>query len=218
MSIKKLLLNLLFPKKCYGCEVCDTWLCQKCLNKLKLYQGEIPRALKNNNDLIIAGEYQDKLLNDLIIAFKFGLNKELAIPLFIFLKRAIDKKILIDNLAGRLWNNILVVPIPLHKKRLKWRGFNQSELLAREIGNYYDWPINLELVKNKKTICQVELDEEKRLSNLTGAFKWAGEDLTGQTILLIDDIITSGATLNEAEEVLISAGAGRIIKVSVAKG
>lgn len=217
MSLKTWLLDLLFPKKCYGCGLDNIWLCPKCLAKLKTYQGEIPRALKNPHDLIIAGQYKDKILNDLIIAFKFGFNKELSIPLFIFLKSSLDKKMLVDNLSGKFWQNILIVPIPLHKKRRKWRGFNQSELLAREISNYYGWPISLDLIKNKKTVTQAELKEEARLNNQTGSFKWTGEQIN-QTVLLIDDIITSGATINEAELVLQSVGAKRIIKVALAKG
>lgn len=217
MSLKKFILNLLFPKKCYGCGQCDIWLCSKCLSKLKLYEDEIPRALKNKTDLIIAGEYKDKLLSDLIIGFKFGYNKELVEPLFLFLKEAIDKKILIDSISCKDWDNILVVPIPLHKKRLKWRGFNQSELLARELSNYYKWPLSLDLIKIKKTTPQAELSEEKRLNNLVGAFKWSGPKIN-QDILLIDDVITSGATIAEAEKILIAAGANRIIKVAVAKG
>jgi len=217
MSLKTFFLDLLFPKKCYGCNQPDIWLCRNCLKKLQPYQGEIPRALKNNRDLIIAGEYKDKLLNDLIIAFKFGFNKELVIPLFIFLKSALDKKIVIDNLTDKSWGDVLIVPIPLHKKRLKWRGFDQSELLAREISNYYGWPISLKLIKNKKTGIQAELKEDARLSNQKDSFKWTSEDIN-QTILLIDDIITSGATINEAELVLQSAGAKRIIKVALAKG
>jgi ComF family protein len=217
MSLKNLLLDLLFPKKCYGCGRDNIWLCSKCLAKLKPYQGEIPRALKNNQDLIIAGEYKDKLLNDLIVAFKFGFNKELAIPLFIFLKTVLDKKILIDNLTAKSWVNILIIPIPLHKQRHKWRGFNQSELLAREISNYYGWPISLSLIKIKKTDIQAELKEEARLNNQKDSFRWTGAGID-QTILLIDDVITSGATINEAELVLQSAGAKRVIKVALAKG
>jgi ComF family protein len=217
MSLKTFFLDLLFPKKCYGCGQPDIWLCLNCLKNLQPYQGEVPRALKNNRDLIIAGEYKDKLLNDLIIAFKFGFNKELAIPLFIFLKSALDKKIVIDNLTAKPWDNILIVPIPLHKKRRQWRGFNQSELLAREISNYYGWPISLALVKIKKTGIQAELKEEARLNNQKDSFNLTGEYIN-QTILLIDDIITSGATINEAELVLQAAGAKRIIKVALAKG
>jgi len=218
MSLKNFLLDCLFPKKCYGCGQNGTWLCRKCFDCLETYQGQLPRSLENPTDLIIAGEYRDNLLNTLITAFKFGFNQELALPLAVFLIKTIDKKILVEKLSGNNLTDILVVPLPLHKTRLKWRGFNQSELLAREISRYYNWPVNLNLVKIKKTLVQSELDETARLANQSGAFKWIGSDLKNQTILLIDDIITSGATINEAEMTLLAAGAQRIIKAAVAKG
>ena len=218
MSLKKILLDCLFPKKCYGCGAVDTWLCQKCFAKLKDYQGQLPRNLKNPSDLIIAGEYRDNLLNLLITAFKFGFNQELVRPLAAFLIKTIDKKILLEKLSGKSPTDILVIPLPLYKTRLNWRGFNQSELLAKEIGYYYNWPISLSLIKIKKTRIQAELDETARLANQNGVFKWIGTNLKGQTILLVDDIITSGATMNEAEKVLLAAGAKRVIKTAVAKG
>ena len=218
MSLKNLLLDCLFPKKCYGCLASNTWLCKNCLAKIKLYEGEQPRALNNSRDLIIAGEYQNEILQKLIVAFKFDFNKELVIPLFIFLKAAIDKKILLDNLGGRSWTDITVIPLPLHRRRKKWRGFNQSELLAKEICNYYSWTLSLDLTKIKNTEVQAGLKEEERTKNITGAFKWAGSNLNSKTILLVDDVITSGATMNEAEKILLAAGAGRVIKVAVAKG
>jgi len=178
----------------------------------------MPRALKNNKDLIIAGNHKDGLLSDLIAAYKFNFNRELAIPLFAFLKLAIDQKIMINSLTNNPWQNILVVPIPLHKKRLAWRGFNQSELLAREIANYYGWPLSLDLKKIKASAVQAELNETDRLKNQAGVFVWYGPDLSGHDIILVDDIITSGATINEAETILRSAGAGRVIKMAVAKG
>ena len=218
MPLKNFILDCLFPKKCYGCLASNIWLCKNCLAKIRSYEGERPRALNNPKDLIIAGEYQDELLQKLIIAFKFGFNKELAVPLFIFLKAAIDKKILLDNLSEHPWPDIVVIPLPLHRRRKKWRGFNQSELLAKEVCNYYGWTLNLDLIKIKATKIQAGLKEEERLNNIAGVFKWRGEKLNGQAVLLIDDVITSGATMNEAEKILLAAGAGRVIKVAVAKG
>ena len=218
MSIKNFLLDCFFPKKCYGCQASDTWLCQKCFRSLQAYKGEVPRALNNNHDLIIAGEYKDVLLHDLIIAFKFDLNQELVIPLFAFLKNKIDQKLVLNMLTKNDWQNVLVIPIPLHKKRQKFRGFNQSKLLASEISLCYGWPLNLDLVKNKPSAIQADLNEEARLNNQTGAFTWQGESLEGHDVILVDDIITSGATINEAEIILMQAGARKVIKIAVAKG
>lgn len=218
MSLKNFLLDCLFPKKCYGCGISETWLCRACFLLLKKYQGEVPRTLEDVSDLIIAGEYQDIILHNLITAFKFESNRELTVPLFAFLKSALDNKIIISELSRNHWENILVIPLPLHKSRQKWRGYNQSELLAREISNYYSWPLSLDLKKIKKTLVQAELSEDQRLINQAGVFKWNGENLSSRDIMLVDDIITSGATINEAAKVLTRAGAKRVIKVAVAKG
>ena len=218
MSLKNFLLDCLFPKQCYGCRCGGTFLCHDCFLKLKKYQGEVPRALKNTKDLIIAGDYKDPMLRDLIAAYKFNFNRELAIPLFAFLKPNIDTKIMINDLLKHPWQNILVIPIPLHKKRLAWRGFNQSELLAREISNYFGWPLSLNLKKIKNTAVQADLNEDARLKNQAGVFSWHGPALSECDIILVDDIITSGATINEAELILIAAGANRVIKIAIAKG
>jgi len=210
MSLKKLLLNCLFPKKCYGCETSETWLCKSCFVKIKKYQGQTPRQLTGVNDLIIAGEYHDPVLKDLIQAFKFNFNKELVVPLAALLYSKIS--------WPHLNKSYLIIPIPLHRQRLAWRGFNQSELLAKEISTLTGWPINYDLTKIKKTKEQASLQETKRLKNQLGVFSWHGINLAGQNIILLDDIITSGATISQAALVLKQAGAGEIIALAVAKG
>lgn len=210
MSLKKLLLNCLFPKKCYGCEASQTWLCKSCFAKIKKYQGQTPRQLTGVDDLIIAGEYHDPVLKDLIQAFKFNFNKELVVPLAALLYSKIS--------WPHLNKSYLIIPIPLHRQRLAWRGFNQSELLAREISKLTGWPINCELIKTKKTKEQAGLKEVERLKNQIGVFSWCGANLAGQNIMLLDDIITSGATISQAALVLKQAGAGEIVAMAVAKG
>jgi ComF family protein len=210
MSLKKLLLNCLFPKQCYGCSVNKTWLCQKCFSKIKNYQGQVPRYLEDTCDLIIASEYNDSILKEIIQAFKFNFNTELVIPLTALLYSKINWEILNKS--------YLIIPIPLHKKRLAWRGFNQSELIAYELSVLTSWTINKDLIKIKKTKEQAGLNEAGRLKNQIGVFVWTGPNLAGQDIILLDDIITSGATISQAALVLKQAGAGEIIAMAVAKG
>lgn len=210
MFIKKLLLACLFPKKCFGCEVSGTWLCKSCFSKIKNYQGQVPRELRNVDNLIIAGEYSDPILKEIIQVFKFHFNTELVIPLAVLLYAKI-------NLA-ELDKTYLIIPIPLHKKRQAWRGFNQSELLAGELSKLTAWPVSCDLIKIKKTKEQAGLSEVKRLKNQSGVFTWTGPDLSGRNIILLDDIITSGATINQAALTLKQAGAGEIIAMAVAKG
>lgn len=210
MFLKKLLLNCLFPKQCYGCGTSKTWLCQKCFKKIKKYQGQRPRHLQDVDNLIITSEYNDPVLKEIIQAFKFNFNVELVIPLTALLYSKID--------LATLNKNYLMVPIPLHKKRLAWRGFNQSELIARELSSLTGWVVNKDLIKIKKTKEQAGFKETERLSNQIGAFIWKGSNLLGQNIILLDDIITSGATVSQAALVLKQAGAGEIVAMAVAKG
>jgi ComF family protein len=218
MSLKTFLLDSLFPQNCYGCGRGGTWFCPACFKKLQNYQGEKPRALAGAADLIIAGEYRDPLLGRLLRAFKFDGHQELARPLAAFLIQAVNRQIAVNQLTGKTWSQPIVVPLPLRKKRQRQRGFNQSAILAQALAAYYDYPFRADLIKVKKTAVQATLDETARLKNQAGAYQWHGAPLTGQTVLLIDDITTSGATLAAAAEALSAAGATRIIKLAVAKG
>jgi ComF family protein len=112
----------------------------------------------------------------------------------------------------------LLIPIPLSKKRLLWRGFNQSEILARELVTAFNYSISHDLKRNKYSRPQAELSEQERLNNIKDSFFWAGTALEGKTIILIDDVITTGATLNEAALTLKKYGAGKIYGLVLAKG
>lgn len=119
------------------------------------------------------------------------------------------------------FNNPILIPIPLYKKRLKKRGYNQAELLAREItkrsDNVFALATNV-LHKIRETKSQVEIrDKKERLKNLRGAFAVKNpETIHGRNIILIDDVTTTGTTLNEAKKVLEKAGARKVIGVTVA--
>ena len=103
------------------------------------------------------------------------------------------------------------MPVPLSKKRLRWRGFNQAELLAEKVAENYGLAMdaaNLIRVKHKKP--QAKLDEVHRLENIKDCFAWQGSNLNKKNIILIDDVVTTGATLNECAIVLHAAGAAEV--------
>ena len=102
-----------------------------------------------------------------------------------------------------------ILPVPLHLKRLRWRGFNQSLLLAQAIGRSQHVPVDPFLLERiRPTVPQTELNEKERKSNVRGAFAVsAPERLQGVSVLLIDDVYTSGATVNECARVLCQNGA-----------
>jgi ComF family protein len=111
----------------------------------------------------------------------------------------------------------LILPLPLHPERLRERGFNQSMEIARALGNCLNLAVDRSsLVRNRATPPQADLPLKERHRNVRGAFECTA-DMTGKDILLIDDVMTSGATLNECARVLKLHGASSITAVVAAR-
>ena len=101
-----------------------------------------------------------------------------------------------------------IVPVPIHRSRRRKRGFNQAEILAEILGKKLGIPVEPELLKrNRKTVPQKELSPSERLKNLTGAFLAESLPDDKKRILLVDDIYTTGSTLEACARVLKNAGA-----------
>jgi ComF family protein len=113
----------------------------------------------------------------------------------------------------------LVLPVPLHPRRLRWRGFNQSALLARAIAARAERPVDVwTLARARPTPPQVGLGEADRRRNVSGAFVVRQPAVVrGRTILLIDDVMTTGATVDECARVLRRAGAQWVDVLVVAR-
>jgi len=113
----------------------------------------------------------------------------------------------------------ILVPVPLHRKRLRERGYNQSGLLARELGKLANLPVVDDcLVRQKHTSPQAKtVAVAERHSNVEGAFTCSGSDVHGKTVLLIDDVATSGATLNAGAIALKAAGALSVWGLALAR-
>jgi ComF family protein len=113
----------------------------------------------------------------------------------------------------------LIVPIPLHSSRLRKRGFNQALLLAAELGKCTQLPLSFDnLVRIRPTRPQVELSGTERIKNVAGAFALNRPGaVLGRSILLIDDVFTTGATMNECARVLKKAGAAQVTAFTAAR-
>ena len=111
-----------------------------------------------------------------------------------------------------------LVPTPLHPRRLRSRGYNQSALLAREIGNRLNRPVREDLlIRVRNTRPQVETQsQQERRDNVVGSFECRA-DASGLTLLLIDDVATTGSTLSECATALKSAGAARAYALTLAR-
>jgi ComF family protein len=111
------------------------------------------------------------------------------------------------------------MPVPLHKKRLRQRGFNQALLLAYGISKKYGLTLSFDnLARTRHTKPQVELSGKDRIANVAGAFSLRRpEMLAGRSVVLVDDVFTTGATLNECSRVLKDAGATRVMALTLAR-
>lgn len=216
MSLKLFLLNLLFPIHCLGCSREDIWLCSDCFRRLEFLAVDKKFSLNipHLDQLFIAGDYDDPLLAELIKKFKYNFIAPLGNVLADFLISFWRELLRVNSLAAPDF----VIPIPLSKKRERWRGFNQAKILAEKFAVIHDLKLNDTLKRFKHNHPQASLPENKRLDNIKDVFRYDGEKLTGQNILLIDDVVTTGATLNEAAKVLKLAGAEKVYGLVLAKG
>ena len=141
--------------------------------------------------------------------FKYEGWRRLAAPL----ARLVAERLAVEGLASR-W----VVAVPLHPDRMRQRGFNQAELLAAELRKRMTLSAPAgELVRTRPTPPQVGRDRLRRFANVKDAFAWRGASLQGESLLLIDDVATTGATLDACASALRGAGAGPVTGVSIAR-
>ena len=203
MKIFNKILAVLFPQKCLGCKKENEILCSDCL--LKINRPDTPYL----NGVRIAANYQDLVLKKALWLLKYRGAKQLAKPLAELIKERVWKK-----METKDW---LVIPIPLSKNKMRRRGYNQAELIAKELSDNICADV---LLKKFHTKSQVEVkDKEERLANIIGSFEAKNsETITGKKIILIDDVLTTGATMREAKKVLKQAGAKKVVGVVVARG
>lgn len=152
--------------------------------------------------IVRAGLYESTL-RSLILSFKFSEKTELLTQLSTMLKQAV--------VAGGFYDQVeTVVPVPLHWRRQIGRGYNQSYLLAKHIAPNRNC-VSIDLVRIRNTAQQWDLTPAQRRRNVKGAFAVRrGHPFAGKTILLVDDISTSGATLSECAKTLKAAGAQKV--------
>jgi len=226
-KFKESILDLIFPRFCCGCNKEGSWLCDDCRSKITLIQmptcirchrlnlsGICPncRRLLPLTGVAVAGYYADPILREAIHAYKYEGVKELA---------PILGDLLLSQIQNISWlKNAVLLPIPLHRARQNSRGFNQAELLANYLAPHLALPIqNKALIRAKSTKPQVDLAPDKRLINIAGAFVVKNNNLiAGKNIILVDDVITTGATIGECAKSLKAGGAKRIFALAIARG
>lgn len=229
--IKDFLLKTFFPKFCFNCQKEGSYLCPDCQATMDILENDfclcenasrLPQAgkcflcrKKYLNGLYFAVSYKNKLAKKLIHQLKYEpYIKELSTTLASLIITHFD---LIQK--GFTGENFILIPVPLTKKKLKTRGYNQSEEIAKELSKKLGIPLAGDcLTKQKETRSQMELKKEERASNLKDAFAvLAAEKISGKKILLVDDVYTTGATLEECAKTLKRTGAIEVWGITVAR-
>lgn len=164
-------------------------------------------------------------ISDFTSAFIFEEDKELQ---SIIHALKYEKKFLIGKYLGRLlaemrsdiiseWKIDYIIPVPLHRLKLSERGYNQSYYIAKGLGRELSVPVKSIFVKRiKYTQSQTMLSRIERQANLSDAFKAYGKEIKSKKILIVDDVITTGATTNKCAKVLLEAGAAKVFAASAA--
>jgi len=236
-KIRDFCFDLIFPIQCLGCKREGAWLCDDCLLK----QGFQTQQRCPNCNEINAGQFcqnckEQYLLDGLVVAFPYdGVIKELikvckyhfskdagqllGTLLILFLGKYLVQQAekTICPIFWNDWQKNLLLPVPLAKRRLRWRGFNQSGIIAKQMADYFQVAVIDGLTRTFGKP-QAQLSRLKRRKNLQNVFNWEGQDLLGKNIILIDDVSTTGTTLNECARVLKRAGAKAVWGLVIAKG
>ena len=216
MHIINHLLELIFPARCIKCAAYGSFICTDCLSK-------IPPAPENRHANAM-WSYRDATARRLVTAFKYAgktsLANTIAQPFYDFLLAECEEKMLYDT-----HNDLpLMIPIPVSRRKQRKRGFNQTQLLVKALADI-DQGANFKpapdiLIKIKDTPDQASLSHRNdRMKNMRGVFAVnprKHNEITGKAVILIDDVTTTGATINEAKRVLLGAGARKIIACTVA--
>ncbi len=218
------LLDLIYPPRCAGCGRVGDLLCEICLAQFEPIRPPVcqhcGRPIPHEGlcrtcqhtpsplDGIAAAAVFAPPLRDVIHTFKYNNGRGLATPL--------AQQMAVAWQQGELSAD-LIAPVPLHAARLAERGYNQSALLARALGPAVGVPVaETLLARQRATLPQVTLGAEARRQNVSGAFVCRG-DVAGRRIVLVDDVCTTGATLEACAAALKASGAGNVWAFTLAR-
>lgn len=214
-KLKNFLLDLLFPTHCIKCKIKGPELCQDCCNDIPYPDSE------NMENIFASFQYQDPTIKKLLHSLKYYNKKHIGILMGSYLYERMAEEIseLYTFSSGA---PILLLPVPLSSQRQKERGYNQADLIARgliqnDINKIFVLENNI-LIKTKNTLPQARIkNRNTRLKNIIGCFEIKNrEKIKGKTIIVLDDVTTTGGTIYEIMKVLKKNGAKKIVGFAVA--
>ncbi len=224
--------DVLFPRRC---PVCDRalrfrkeFICPSCLEKVRFIQS--PACMKCGKGLAEEEEYcQDcgrkkhlyvqgaavfeySSVASSIYRFKYGGRQEYAMFFGSCMASVLGARM-------KYWRVQALIPVPIHPSRKRKRGYNQAQLLAEVISRQTGIPVRNDIIaRRRKTVPQKELDEKQRQNNLKKAFKILRNDVKLDTIVIIDDIYTTGSTIDAMTTTLHTAGISKVYFAALAIG
>ena len=214
-KIKNFILDILFPIKCLNCNKSNDILCENCIFTIRRTERETQK------DIYAIFDYRDKIIKKVIWELKYYHKRYLGEKLGQLMYEDFIEEIseLKTIVSGR---PILVLPVPISIKKTKTRGYNQSLVIAKWFCNYA--PIGTFELQDKiifkkiETIPQAKIhNRKKRLENIYDVFEIKNKELIkGRTIIIIDDVTTTGGTINEIIRILKKAGAKKVIGFAIA--
>jgi ComF family protein len=201
------LIEVIFPPVCVICFQEGTFLCDRCFSVAVQKSAVFSDCFDNSALMKIyyCCEYKNNLpVKKIIHNFKYENVVDLVYPLAAMMQKTVLQ-------IKKDCKNPLFVPVPLHQKRLKWRGFNQSELIANGIAGLYGLPFANLLRRTRFKRPQMELGKEDRSSNVKDSFALINDPMhfaiyKNSTIILVDDVATTLSTMKECAKVLKEAG------------
>ena len=242
VAFQEAVLTTFFPKRCTSCGEYGFWFCNRCERQHGVQHNLIncsycskperkPYAFGKlcsvcKKELCLDGllywySYKETGIQTALHTFKyrgvtgiaeaFGgyIEKRFSkIPYSVRPERITDSK-----------NRIILIPLPLHARKKRARGFNQAELFAKELGSRFSWRIDSSLlVRKRSTMSQTKLTKEERKENMKNAFAIKKSIKADAIYILVDDVITTGTTIAEAARVLRQSGANQVWGLTIARG
>ncbi|MEX1138563.1 MAG: ComF family protein [Bacteroidota bacterium] len=218
-------IDFIFPPTCLVCqkvlEEDDRHLCHRCWNSIPLITRSHHLYCDTSSKLLVTGQITE--LASVFVFEKQGVFQALAHALKYDGFQSAGRMIggtLGEHIIGWNINADVLIPVPLHKAKFRERGFNQAECIARGIKDRTGWPVESNaLVRKRYTQTQTKLDSAERQKNMEDAFVVPDKKriaVKGRTCVLVDDVITTGATILSCADALLSVGARSVIAASAA--
>lgn len=219
------MIDFVYPPRCSGCDKPGELFCPDCVSRVTTVhqpfcsicgrvtekQGLCKRCQKIQPSYLSARSWAEYVepLRHALLSLKYKNNLGIA---------RVFTNFLAEIVFSNNWQADIIIPIPLCDSHMKKRGFNQAEQLARPLSMLLGIPMDTRAVKRvKETSSQVDLSREERFKNLEDAFFGNPAKLKSKKVLLVDDIVTTGATLNSCTEAILAAGGSSVFCITVAQ-